>query len=134
MTGPGGVNFDELRRMMLSFPGVEEGPSYGTPGFKLRGRFLARLADRRRKDPRGLGPDDVLVLKGVDEDEKAFLMGTQPETYFITDHYRGYPAVLIRLARIEAADLEALIGECWRRQAGKKLISAYEAARTRTPL
>jgi len=34
------VTLQTVRRIALAFPGVEEGPSYGTPGFRVRGKFL----------------------------------------------------------------------------------------------
>jgi hypothetical protein len=37
------VTLATVRRLALGFPGVEEGLSYGTPGFRVRGKFLARL-------------------------------------------------------------------------------------------
>jgi hypothetical protein len=37
------VTRETVRRLALAFPGVEEGPSYGTPGFRVQGKFLARL-------------------------------------------------------------------------------------------
>jgi hypothetical protein len=48
-----GVTVDTVRQLMFAFPGVEEGPCYGTAGFRVRGKFLARLRD----------DDETLVVK-----------------------------------------------------------------------
>ncbi|TMG78215.1 MAG: MmcQ/YjbR family DNA-binding protein, partial [Betaproteobacteria bacterium] len=40
-----GVTVAGARRLLLSFSGMEEGPCYGTAGFRVRGKFLARLRD-----------------------------------------------------------------------------------------
>ena len=104
-----------VRRLALALPGVEEGPCYGTPGFRVRGKFLARLWE----------DGETLVVKCGD-DERDFRMQADPETFFTTDHYRGYPTVLIRLARVRTADLRDILEQAWRRSAPKRLIAEYE--------
>jgi len=37
-----------------------------------------------------------------------------PETYYVTDHYRNYPMVLVRLSRIRVDELRDLLGASWR--------------------
>ncbi len=110
-----GVTFDQFRQIARALPGVTEGSSYGTPGFRVKKRFMARLRD-----------ENVLVLVPVEEMEKEFLLDTQPETYFITDHYRGYPAILIRLSKVHPADLPDLVERSWRALAPPKLLTEYD--------
>ncbi len=112
------MTFAAARKLLLAFPGVDEGPCYGTPGFRVRGKFLARL----RED------GETLVVKCGD-DERDFRMQADPRTFFITDHYRGYPTVLVRLARVRTADLRSLIEVAWRRLAPKRLMAAYQGDR-----
>ena len=57
-------------------------------------------------------------------------MEIAPETYFVTDHYRGYPAVLVRLAAIDADELEARLEQAWRSKATKTMVKAFDAARS----
>jgi hypothetical protein len=96
-------------------PGVEEGLSYGSPSLKVMGKFLARV-----REP------DVLVLMCALE-EKEFLMQNNPDVYFETDHYKGWPAVLIRLSKIGDEELMHRLGVAWRRQAPKKLLATLDA-------
>jgi hypothetical protein len=109
------VTLTTVRRLALAFPGVEEGSSYGTPGFRVRGRFLARLWE----------DGEILVVKCGDN-ERDFRMKADPETFFITEHYRGYPTVLVRLARVREDDLQAVLEEAWRRQAPRRLVKEYD--------
>lgn len=109
---------DVARRVLLSFPGVEAGPCYGTAGFRVRRKFLARLRDR----------DEVLVVK-CGFDERDFRMQADPGTFFTADHYRGYPTVLVRLGKVHVADLRELLEHAWRQLASKKLIAEYETQR-----
>jgi len=87
-----------IRRVALSFPGVEESTSYGTPAFKLKKKLLVRLHQDGKS----------LVLK-VGDATRDHLLQADPDTFFITDHYRGYPYVLAHLDQLSAGDLRKLI-------------------------
>ena len=112
------VTLATVRRLALAFPGVEEGLSYGTPGFRVRGKFLARMWE----------DGETLVVKCGD-DERDFRMKADPETFFITDHYRGYPTVLVRLASVTRTELQAVLEQAWRLHAPRRLVSEYEETR-----
>src|SRR5215469_12588382 len=83
------VDFAAVREAALRLPGVEDGTSYGTPALKVRGKLLVRLKED--------GESFVLI---VDFDTRDILMRADPETFYITDHYRGYRAVLVRFATL----------------------------------
>jgi hypothetical protein len=100
------------------FPGLEPSTSYGTPSLKVRGKFVCRL----RTNP------DALVIRVVDMGEREALLQGQPEAFFSTPHYDGYPAVLVRLGRVDPIELAELIEDAWRLQAPKRLVAAYESA------
>lgn len=87
-----------IRRVARALPDVEEGTSYGTPAWRHRGKLLARLHQDRAS----------IVLK-VGNETRDHLLQADPETFFVTDHYRGYPMVLARLDRLRAADLKKLL-------------------------
>jgi hypothetical protein len=55
-------------------------------------------------------------------DERDFRMQADPEVFFTTDHYRGYPSVLIRLTKVRAKDLRDVLEVGWRLAAPKKLL------------
>jgi len=115
-----GVTVERTRELLLSFPGVEEGPCYGTPGFRVRGKFLARLRD----------DDTVLVVKCGDI-ERDLRMHADPDAFFTTDHYRGWPTVLVRLASVTDGDLRDVIEVASLRSAPKRLRAEFERARER---
>lgn len=110
------VTFDTVRRFALALPGVEEGISYRTPGFRVRGKLLARL----RED------GESLVVR-VEYDEREALMAADPVTFYITDHYRGYPWMLVRLSAVHPADLRRLLEAAWRKSAPKRLVGDFDA-------
>jgi hypothetical protein len=109
------VTAETVRRILLGLPGVEEAPCYGTAGFRVRKKFLARLRDE----------DTVLVVK-CGFDERDFRLRADPDVYFTTDHYNGYPTVLVRLDRVTAPDLRELLEHTWRLWAPKRLLAQHD--------
>ena len=59
--------------------------------------------------------------------ERDFLIDSDPAVFFITDHYRDDPALLIRLAAIDAEALRELQTMAWRRAAPKTLVAGFDA-------
>jgi len=104
--------------MALGFPGVEDGTSYGTPALKVRGKLLARVHQSI----------DCLVLR-ADFLDRQILMQSAPHIFFITDHYRDYPWVLMRFSAAGARDLPNLIERAWRLVAPRTLVKNYDAGR-----
>jgi hypothetical protein len=70
---------------------------------------------------------DILGVRVSDEGVKFALIADQPEVYFTTPHFDGYPAVLVNLAEIQVIELEELITEAWLTQAPKKLVQEFLA-------
>ena len=98
-----GVRLQDARRLLLRLPAVTEGRSYGLPSFLLNGRFLARFRD----------DDTVLVLQLATIDDRDFLMQLDSRAFFLTEHYRNYPAVLVRLAEVPPALLGGVVKDAW---------------------
>src|SRR5207247_10772899 len=87
---PRGVRVQDARRLLLKLPNVAEGRSYGMPSFLLNGRFLARFRD----------DDTDLVPQLATISERDVLMALNPRAVFFTEHYRNYPAALVRLSAV----------------------------------
>ncbi|MGA7052315.1 MAG: MmcQ/YjbR family DNA-binding protein [Mycobacterium sp.] len=88
-----------------------------------------RPSDREALAADGSEPPDgdILGVRVADEGVKFALVADEPEVYFTTPHFDGYPAVLVKLAEIEVDDLEELITEAWLTQAPKKLVQEFLA-------
>jgi hypothetical protein len=114
----GPLNLDTVRELFSKLPGVEEGPCYGTPGFRVKRKFLARIWE-----------DGVTLVVKCGDAERDFRMQSDPDTFFITDHYRGYPAVLVRLDRVSLADLSDVLEEAWRQNAPKRTVTEWERSK-----
>ncbi len=114
----------QFKKVALSFPEAHEKPSYGNPSIFIAKKFFTRL----RKE-------DASVVWIVDSiDERDHLMEMDPKTYFITDHYRDYPSVLVRIARIDETMLKKMLERRWRKVAPKKLIKEIDAAAAAGPV
>ena len=111
-----GATLDTVREIALALPSVEEGTSYGTPGWKAKGKLMARLKE----------DGETLVVR-IEHEARDLLMQSEPETFFVTDHYVGHPWVLVSLPRVGRAALEALLQEAWALVAPKQLASAKPA-------
>ena len=109
-------SWNDVVAIATRFPGVEVTTAYGTPSLKVRRKFIGRL----RTDP------DALVLRVADMGEREALLQGQPDAFFTTPHYDGYPYVLIRLEAVDPGELEELIEEAWRTRAPKRLVAEYE--------
>lgn len=92
------LSLADIRRTVSELPGVAEGTSYGTPAWRHRGKLLARLHQ-----------DGQSIVLKVGVATRDHLLQADPETFFITDHYMGYPTVLARLDRLSADDLKKLL-------------------------
>jgi hypothetical protein len=99
-------------------PGIQESTSYGTPALKVRGKLLARLHQS----------GECLVLRSHLLDRE-ILMQSDPHVFFITDHYRDYPWVLVRFAAVDPRALPDLLERAWRLVATKSLVTKYDSSR-----
>jgi hypothetical protein len=107
-----------LRRIALSFPEASEKLSYGKPSFFIAKKFFTRLRDE----------DASIVWIVGSIDERDHLLEMDPRTYFITDHYRDYPSVLVRIARIDKTILRKMLERRFRAIAPKKVLKEMDAA------
>jgi len=112
------VKLEEMREIVLSFPGAVEGTSYGHPAFVVNKKFFTRL---RRED-------QSLVLLDVSFDEREMLIEAEPETFHFTHHYKDYPAVLARMANLHPGSFRKFLDRRWRKIAPKKLVKERDAA------
>ena len=92
-----------VRAVGLTLPGVESGARYdGSPRLTLGGCFVAGLATHPSAEPA------TLVLR-VDPDQRDGFLEDAPDTYYLTDYYRKYPLVLVRLSHLDRAVLHDLL-------------------------
>jgi len=106
------IDFDTVRDIGLSFPGVEEGTAYGFRALKVGGKLLACLPANPSAEPGS-------IVVRMDLDDRAELLAEAPDAYYITDHYAAYSAVLVRLSRVNTDVLRDLLGMAYKFVTGK---------------
>jgi hypothetical protein len=101
------ITFDTVRDIGLTLPGVEASTAYGAPALKVHGKLLACVPAHRSAEPASL------VVR-VDLDDRAELLAAAPDVYYVTDHYVGHNAVLVRLSGVNADVLRDLLGMAYK--------------------
>jgi hypothetical protein len=123
------ATWDDVARIVGELPLTsEQSPRDWRVGKKLLAwERPLRPSDREALVMNGSEPPegDILGVRVSDEGVKFALVADEPRVYFTTPHFDGYPAVLVKLAEIEARDLEELITEAWLTQAPKKLVQEF---------
>ena len=104
------MTYADVVAIALRLPGVEEGTSYGTAALKVRGKLFVRLKE-----------DAETIVLRTDDFERAHLVQAHPKIFHITDHYRDYPRVLVRLKAVRRPMLKDLIEGAWQRVAPRSL-------------
>ena len=120
---------EDVRRIALALPETSEGE--GQFSFSVRNKdkqkgfcwvWMERLEPKKARVPN----PDVLAVRVADQEVKELMLESDPERYFTEPHYNGFPAVLVRLPKIDVDELELLIIEAWRCQAPRALVAAYD--------
>jgi hypothetical protein len=100
---PRTADFDTVRKIGLALPGVRESTAWGAPALKLREKLLACIPTHRSAEPGSL-------MIRVNLGDRAELLAAAPNAYYVTEHYAGYTAVLVRLSQITPDVLRDLLG------------------------
>ena len=97
-----GNSFKAVESIGRTLPDVEVTTMYGQPALKVRGKMFVCIASNKAAEPNTL----VVMMDFADRDA---LLEDDPGTYYLKDHYRNYPCVLVRLSRIHPDALRDLV-------------------------
>ncbi len=106
------LDFDTVREIALALPGVEESTTSRGTSLKVGGRLLACPAIHSSAEPGSL-------MVRVSTEDRERLLATEPDAYYLTEHYVGYPAILVRLSRVSRKSLRGLLADA-AQQIGEK--------------
>jgi len=119
----------DVRRLALDLPGAEERQSRGLAQWRVGDRLFVWERPLRSSDRRALGaeaPEGPILGARVEHlIAKEALLADDPDVYFTTPHFDGYPAILVRLDAITEEELEEVVVEAWLCRAPKKVARQY---------
>ncbi|HYZ20223.1 MAG TPA: MmcQ/YjbR family DNA-binding protein [Gaiellaceae bacterium] len=124
----------DLNELALAMPQTtKEVSEDGRPAYFVHGKMYCF---HRRRRPDAVDPEtgerlgDVLMFRVADLDVKELLVADERGVFFTTPHFRGYPAVLMRipdLGRLDRDELHELVAEAWLTRAQKRVAKAWLA-------
>ena len=109
------VTYNAVREIALRFPNVEEGLSYGTPSLHVGRKLMARLRE-----------DGQTLVSKIDPSQRDVYFEQAPDTFFLTDHYKSSPVILVDLTTLRPEVLPELVEKAWRFVASPKQLGAYD--------
>ena len=89
----------EARKIALSFDGASEGPYFGKPAIFVNEEYLTRIHDK----------EDAVVLRTGSMEMRDVMLEAEPRLFYITDHYKSFPVILARLAKLDRKTLKDLL-------------------------
>jgi len=120
---------DDVRRIVSQLPGAQEGDGRFGFSVQIKGKwkgFCWTWMERvTLKKPKVENPG-VLAIIVRNLTEKDILNDSDPEKFATDPHYNGFPAVLVRLDKIQLDELEDLLIEAWRVKADPKIVREYD--------
>jgi hypothetical protein len=99
---PRSSGFKRVEAIGRTLPDVEVTTSWGSPSLKVRGKMFVCMAAHKSAEPNSL----VVMMDFPDRDA---LLGDDPKTYYLKEHYVGYPCIVVRLARVHPDALRDLV-------------------------
>lgn len=118
MKQPRGTTWQRICAAAQALPGVREGTSYSTPALHVGKKLLARLRE-----------DGETVAVRIELLDRDVLLEADPRAFFLTDHYRAYPWILVRMAQAQHGVVLELLEQAWRREAPKRIVANHAAGR-----
>jgi hypothetical protein len=123
------ADWDEVQRIALALPEAEERLSRGKRQWRVKEKLFVWERPLSAKEVAELGgraPSGPVLGARVEHlIAKQALLEDDPDVYFTTSHFEGYPAILARLEQISGDDLLELITEAWLVRAPKRLAEEF---------
>ncbi|MFN8440551.1 MAG: hypothetical protein U0175_07280 [Caldilineaceae bacterium] len=123
------ADLTDLQRIALSFPETTHEEGHIAYAVLNKGKskgfawvWMERVDPKKPKVPN----QGVIAIRVQNNLEKEMLIEAQPAKFFTEPHYNGFPAILVRLAAVDAVELEALLLNAWRCQASPALVKSFE--------
>jgi hypothetical protein len=94
--------FARVAAIGRTLPDVVLTTTWGKPTLKVRGTMFACVASHKSAEP-----DTLVVMMEITA--RDLLIAEDPDVYYLTEHYVGYPCVLVRLRAVGGDALRGLV-------------------------
>lgn len=123
------ADWEDVRRIASGLPETTEETSRDHAAWVVKKKYFVWQRPLRRTDLIALGdsaPEGPILGARVEHEiAKEALIQDNPDVFFTTPHFDGYPAILVQLDNITVEDLEEVIVEAWLCRAPKRLAQQY---------
>jgi hypothetical protein len=129
------ATWDDVRRIALGLPETMEESSREVVEWRFRNKIFVWERPLQRNEVEAMGVDapvgGVLAVRVADVRAKKALLAAEPDVFFTTPHFDGYPAILVRLDRISVDELDDVALAAWLTRAPRRLARKYLEASAR---
>jgi hypothetical protein len=112
----------QARKIAASFPGAYEKLSYGTPAFFVGKKLFVQVGSHKR---------NAIMLLTQSLEERDHLLAADPDTFYITDHFKNYKGLLAHIGKLDAKTLRTLLERRWQAIAPKALVKEIAAKKAK---
>lgn len=116
------ITWETVCALLEELPGAQQDAPGSREVVRVRGKVVAFPARNERSRPVGYPEGEEFVVVKVDCSERAALLQQDPDTFFVTPHYEGYPGVIVRLATVQPDQLRELLTDAWRLAAPRQWV------------
>lgn len=118
------ADLEDVSRIALALPSTTQtGSSWAVGDKGFAWTYMERVVEKQPRVER----TDVLAVRVANQEEKEMLLASDPEKFFTTPHYNGYPAILVRLPNIDNDELAELLTDAWRSRAPRRMLAEFDA-------
>jgi hypothetical protein len=121
------ANADDVRRLALALPHVVEIDSDGFDFRVANKGFVWSYPERRLGQRREIRTDIAVLFVGDEAEKQALVLG-EPDLFFTTPGYDGWPLVMLRLDEVDDDRLAELVTDAWRMRAPADLAHDFDDA------
>ena len=89
----------QARKIMLAIAGTDERLWFNQPSVFIHDRFLSKVHHK----------EEAVTLQVGSMEMRDMMLEAEPKLFYITDHYRKFPFVLIRLKALSAKVLKEIL-------------------------
>jgi len=123
------ASFEDVRAIALELPQASELSSRGRLQWRVADKLFVwerPLSEKEQSAPGDGAPRGAILGARVEHlIAKEALLASDPDVFFTTPHFNGYPAVLVRMEVVPADVLREVVVEAWLCRASKRIAETY---------